>query len=66
MAVKKDGTRGGLYRQRGALKRAADLKTRRLAAAMIERMDSLMLRTLADMPDSDLDRADEIKRVSAP
>ena len=66
MAVKKDMTCGGLYRQRGALKRAADLKTRRLAMAMADRMDSLMLRTLADMTDTDLDRVAELMMTVMP
>ena len=48
MAVKKDMTRGGLVRRKKSLERLADLKTRRLAAA------------LADMTDSDLDRVAEL------
>ena len=60
MATKKDGTRGGLVRRKKSLERLADLKTRRLAWAMADRMDSLMLRTLADMTDTDLDRVAEL------
>ena len=60
MATKKDGTRGGLVRRKKSLERLIDLKTRRLGRAMADRMDSLMLRTLADMPDSDLDCVAEL------
>ena len=66
MAVKKDMTRGGLVRRKKSLERLADLKTRRLAAAMADRMDSLMLRTLADMTDTDLDRVAELMMTVMP
>ena len=66
MAVKKDMTRGGLVRRKKSLERLADLKTRRLAWAMADRMDSLMLRTLADMTDTDLDRVAELMMTVMP
>ena len=66
MAVKKDGTYGGLVRRKKSLERLIDLKTRRLAAAMADRMDSLMLRTMADMTDTDLDRVAELMMTVMP
>ena len=56
MAIKKDGTYGGLVRRKKKLEDLIYLKTRRLAWALADVMDDLTLRTLAGMSDSELRR----------
>lgn len=56
MAVKRDGTYGGLVRRKKKLENLIDLKTRRLGIMLMDSMDDLTLRTLAGMSDADLRR----------
>lgn len=66
MAIKKDGTYGGLVRRKKKLEDLIYLKTRRLGWALADSMDDLTLRTLAGMSDSDLRRVAKYMMMAMP